>query len=115
MQEPKEESKDTGKKRKIVIKPKASVVIATKEGTIFDDLIEMNREYLKEIFTETQLEELKKRYTINEENREKNIYNFIDAYRCMIKQQFNEETQSSPCANNELLNRITIIPFNLCA
>ena len=65
MQESKEESKDKGKKRKIVIKPKASV-IATKEGTIFDDLIETNHEYLKEIFTETQLEELKKRYTIDE-------------------------------------------------
>ncbi len=109
MQESKEESKETGKKRKIVIKPKVDV-IHVKENT-FDDLVETNRNYLKEIFTENQLKELKKKYTVDKENREKNIYNFIDAYRCMIKQQFNEETQpSQPSANNELLNRLTLNP-----
>jgi hypothetical protein len=109
MQESKEElkeelneSKEKGKKRKIVIKPKASVIISD------DDLVETNREYLNEIFKENQLEELKKGYTVDKENREKNIYNFIDAYRCIIKQQFNEEMQSS--VNHELLNRLTSNP-----
>ncbi len=68
MQESKEESnelKEKGKKRKIVIKPKTSVIISD------DDLVETNREYLKEIFKENQLEELAKKYTIDKENREK--------------------------------------------
>ena len=108
MQESKElkeesnEQKENGKKKiKIVIKPKANV--------ISDNLVETNREYLKEICkNEQQLEELKKRYTVDQESREKNIYNFIDAYRCMIKQQFNEETQ--PLVNRELLDRLTVNP-----
>ena len=107
MQESKElkeesnEQKENGKKKiKIVIKPKVDVV---------NNLFETNREYLKEICkNEQQLEELKKRYTVDQESREKNIYNFIDAYRCMIKQQFNEETQ--PLVNRELLDRLTVNP-----
>lgn len=84
MQESKElkeesnEQKENGKKkRKIVIKPKSDV--------ISDNLVETNREYLAEIFTQEQLEELKTGYTIDQESREKNIYNFIDAYRCIMK------------------------------
>ena len=101
LKEESNEQKENGKnKRKIVIKPKANV--------ISDNLVETNREYLKEIFTQDELEELKKRYTVDQESREKNIYNFIDAYRCMIKQQFNEETQ--PSVNHELLNGITVNP-----
>jgi len=95
MQESKEESKEElnelkekGKKRKIIIKPKVEVVVISDVSD--DDLVETNREYLKEIFTQEQIEELKKRYTIDKESREKNIYNCIDAYRQMIKQQFNE-------------------------
>ena len=105
-EESKEESKESqekGKKRKIVIKPKVDVVVISD-----DNLVETNREYLKEIFTQEQIEELKKRYTIDKESREKNVYNFIDAYRCMIKRQFNEEMQS--CAYYQLLNRLTVNP-----
>jgi hypothetical protein len=75
MQESKEESnelKEKGKKRKIIIKPKASVVV-TKGAIVSHDLVETNREYLKEIFKENQLEELAKKYTVDKENREKNI------------------------------------------
>ena len=104
-EESNEESKETGKKRKITIKPKL-LNLDTKEDST--DLVETNREDLKEIFTDIQLEELKKRYFIDLENREKNVYNFIDAYRCMIKQQFNEETR--PSANYQLLNRLTSDP-----
>lgn len=100
-----EQQEEKCKKRKIIIKPKASIVI---KETIFKNLIETNDKYLKEIFTENQLEELKKRYVVDLENREKNIYNFIDAYRCIIKEQFNEETQ--PCADYQLLNQITSSP-----
>lgn len=104
--ESKEESNELnekGKKRKIIIKPKASIVIS-------DDLVETNREYLKEIFTQEQMiEELKKGYTIDKENREKNIYNFIDAYRHMIKQQFNQETPQ-PSADYQLLHKLTSSP-----
>jgi DNA modification methylase len=110
MQESKEESnelKEKGKKRKIVIKPKASVVV-TKGAIVSHDLVETNREYLKEIFKENQLEELAKKYTVDKENREKNIYNFIDAYRCIIRQQFNEETQ--PSADYQLLDKLTSSP-----
>ena len=101
----KNEQEEKCKKRKIIIKPKANIVI---KETIFENLIETNDKFLKEIFTENQLEELKKRYVVDLENREKNIYNFIDAYRCIMKQQFNEETQ--PCADYQLLNQITSNP-----
>jgi hypothetical protein len=104
----KEESndlKEKGKKRKIVIKSKAGGDIICDAD---DNLVETNCEYLKEIFTETHLEELKKRYAIDKESREKNVYNFIDAYRHTIKRQFNEETQ--PSINNELFNRIASNP-----
>ena len=60
-EESNEESKETGKKRKITIKPKL-LNLDTKEDST--DLVETNREDLKEIFTDIQLEELKKRYFI---------------------------------------------------
>ena len=106
MQESKEESNEQnekGKKRKIVIKSKAGGDVISD-----DDLVETNCEYLKEIFTETHLEELKKRYAIDKESREKNVYNFIDAYRHTIKRQFNEQTQ--PSTDYRLLNQITSNP-----
>ena len=106
MQESKEESNEQnekGKKRKIVIKSKAGGDVISD-----DDLVETNGEYLKEIFTETHLEELKKRYAIDKESREKNVYNFIDAYRHTIKRQFNEQTQ--PSTDYRLLNQITSNP-----
>ena len=62
MQELKEESNDMqekNKKRKIIIKPKLPI-LDVKEAAIFANLFETNHDYLKEIFTENRLEELKR-------------------------------------------------------
>ena len=60
-----------------MIKPKLSKLDTKEDST---DLVETNREYLKEIFTENHLEELRKKYTLDLENQEKNVYNFIDVF-----------------------------------
>jgi len=54
------------------------------------NLIQENSDYIEKNLNTDLLEELKERYIISS-NRSQNVYNFIGAYRCVIKKKINLE------------------------
>jgi len=76
---------------------------------VFINLYHNNIDQLKTILSEDLLELLEKEYDFKE-NNPKNIYDFIDAYRNVIKQKLNIETSFT---NYELVTRITNNPTNI--
>ena len=84
-----------------------SIAIMSKMTSI--NLYNNNLDQLKSILSPDLLELLEKEYIFKETNQ-KNIYDFIDAYRNVMKKKFNIESGHT---NYELLNRIADNPENI--
>ena len=101
-----EETNQNPKKIKIKIKPKPKneIVIAIAEAEVptnLSNLVQDNIVILNEMLSKELLEELTRKYDYKDdkeykedskENRERNVYNFIEAYREVIKKKWNMET-----------------------
>ena len=101
-----EETNQNPKKIKIKIKPKPKneIVIAEAEAEVptnLSNLVQDNIVILNEMLSKELLEELTRKYDYKDdkeykedskENRERNVYNFIEAYREIIKKKWNMET-----------------------
>ena len=111
-----EEPKTNPKKIKIKInhKPKNEIVMPAKLPTV-SNLVQDNFDILNEMLSKELLEELTrkygykedKKYSENSEDKERNVYNFIDAYRDIVKKQWNMETNFT---DYRLLTSITSNP-----
>jgi DNA modification methylase len=73
------------------------------------DLFKMNLEHLNKIFTKDEIDVLNMKYKYKEDN-EKNIYDFVDAYRDMIKLKLNKEENFT---DYKLIDNITTNPENI--
>ena len=94
-----EEINTNPKKIKIKIKPKPKneIVISVKSATTVPNLVQENFEIFNEMLSKELLEELTRKYgyedkEYSKENGERNVYNFIDVYRDIVKKQWNMET-----------------------
>ena len=111
----KEETNPNPKKIKIKIKPKPKneFVMPAKLPTDRSNLVEDNIDILNEMLSKELVEELTCKYGYNEdkednkENRERNVYNFIDAYREIMKKKWKMETNFT---DYRLLTSITSNP-----
>ena len=87
--------------KKIIIKrkpkQKSEIVMPVPVTTVLN-LVQSNIDILNELLSKELVEELIRKYDFkddkedNKDNRERNIYDFIDAYREIIKKQWNMET-----------------------
>ena len=109
-----EETKPNPKKIKIKInpKPKNEIVMPEKLPTDRSNLVQDNFDILNEMLSKELLEELTRKYGYKEdkedsEDKERNVYNFIDAYRDIVKKQWNMETNFT---DYRLLTDITSNP-----
>jgi len=113
-----EETNPNPKKTKIKIKPKPKneIVIPAKlptDRTKMSNLVQDNFDILNETLSKELVEELTRKYCYkedkenNKENRERNVYNFIEAYREVIKKQWNMETSFT---DYRLLTNVTSNP-----
>ncbi len=80
-----------------------------KSNVKINDLFKMNIEHLNKIFTKDEIDILNMKYKYKEDN-EKNIYDFVDAYRDMIKLKLNKEENFT---DYKLINNITTNPENI--
>ena len=95
-----EETNPNPKKLKIKIKPKPkNEIIIQVPATTVPNLVQDNIDILNETLSKELLEDLTRKYGYkedkenNKDNRERNVYNFIEAYREVIKKQWNMETK----------------------
>ena len=88
-----EEISPNPKKTKIKIKPKPKneIVIPAKLPTDLSNLVQDNIDILNEMLSKELVEELTRKYDYKE-NKERKVYDFIEAYREVIKKQWNIET-----------------------
>ena len=107
-----EEMNQNPKKIKIKIKskPKNEIIIPVLATTV-PNLVQDNIDILNETLSKELLEELTRKYGYkkedNKDNRERNIYDFIEAYREVIKKKWNMETNFT---DYRLLTNVTSNP-----
>ena len=96
-------------KIKINIKSKNEIVMPAKSPTTVPNLVQDNIVILNETLSKELLEELTRKYGYKDdkEDKERNVYDFIDAYREIIKKQWNMETNFT---DYRLLTDITSNP-----
>jgi DNA modification methylase len=83
--------------------------INTENENVFINLYQHNLDTLKATLPDNIVESLRKEYDYKE-NNERNIYDFIDAYRNAMKQKFNMDMNHT---DYELLTRVSKNPENI--